>query len=370
MREESIRHIAGLLYEGVLSTEDWHGAMDDFNRALGGFKFHQLTVDHQMGTVIDSVASGGIDDAEAVATYEQHYAMTDERLPVVMGLRQGQAMLDHEHFSAREMSRSAIYAEWLASLGMKHTMVLMQRVEGRVQEYVGFMRHVDQRPFGDADRYFAQQLMPDLLRASRLRAQAQPLARQAALGLAALDTLSQCIVVVDAQCRVHHANAAAERLLAQRGPMSVRHRQLQCNEGASQARWQALVAAACASGGAAAAGGIHPVGGPPYLVVTVLPLKASHRAALRQVPMALVLLVDPETPGGLTPGLLADMLGLSPAEARLALLLASGKTVKDFAAIQGCTWNTARSHLTNLLGKTGCRRQVELVGLLQALRVA
>ena len=112
------------------------------------------------------------------------------------------------------------------------------------------------------------------------------------------------------------------------------------------------------------------MGGPPHLVVTVLPLKASHRAALRQVPMALVLLVDPEAPGGLTPGLLVDMLGLSPAEARLALLLASGKTVKDFAAIQGCTWNTARSHLANLLGKTGCRRQVELVGLLQALRVA
>ncbi len=361
--------IAGLLYDGVLSPEDWHGAMDVFNRAVGGFKFHQLAVDHQLGMVIDSVASAGVDDAEAVATYEQQYAMTDERLPVVMGLRQGQTMVDHEHFSARDMSHSAIYAEWLAQLGMKHTMVLMQRVDGPVQEYVGFMRHVDQRPFGDADRRFAQQLMPDLLRATRLRAQAKPLARQAALGLAALDALPQGIAVVDAQGRMHHANAAAGRLFAQSGPMKVRHGLLQCVDGASQARWQALVAAACAIAGPSAAGAIRPVGGVPHLVVTVLPLKASHIAALRQVPMALVLLVDPEAPVGLTPGLLADMLGLSPTEARLALLLASGKTVKDFAAIQGCTWNTARSHLANLLGKTGCRRQVELVGLLQALRV-
>ena len=370
MREEARARIAGLLYDGVLSPEDWHGALEAINGAVSGFKFHQLAVDHQQGTVVDSVASAGVEDEEAISTYIQHYAMTDERLPVVMGLRQGQVMLDHQYFSALDMSRSAIYAEWLASLGMKHTMVLMQRVEGPVQEYVGFMRHVDQRPFGDADRRFALQLMPDLLRATRLRAQAKPLARQAALGLAALDALPQGIAVVDAQGRMQHGNAAAGRLLARRGPMQVRHGRLQCTDGASQTRWQALVAAACAIGGPAAAGAIRPVGGPPHLVVTVLPLKASHRAALRQVPMALVLLVDPEAPGGLTPGLLADMLGLSPAEARLALLLASGKTVKDFAAIQGCTWNTARSHLANLLGKTGCRRQVELVGLLQALRVA
>jgi len=363
--------IAGLLYDGVLSPSDWYSAMDAFNRAVGGFKFHQLAVDHQLGTITDSVASGGADDAEAVATYERHYAMTDERLPVVMGLRQGEFMLDHEHFSARDMSRSAIYAEWLASLGMKHTMVLMQRVDGPLQQYVGFMRHVDQRPFGEADRRLAQQLMPDLLRAARLRAQARPLARQAALGVAALDTLPQGVAVVDAQGRIHHANAAAGRLLAQFGSMSVRHGRLQCRDGASQARWQALVAAACGGGveTVAAAGAMQPAGGLQRLVVTVLPLKAHHVVALRQEPMALVVLADPDAPCGLTPGLLADMLGLSPTEARLALLLTSGKTVKDFAAIQGCTVNTARAHLAHLLHKTGCRRQVELVRLLQSLRM-
>ncbi len=50
------------------------------------------------------------------------------------------------------------------------------------------------------------------------------------------------------------------------------------------------------------------------------------------------------------------MLGLLPTEARLALLLASGKTVKDFVAIEGVSWHTARSHLKNILRKTGCHR--------------
>ena len=320
-----IRAIAGRLYDGVLSPDDWYGGMEDFNQAVGGFKFHQLTVDHQLGAIMDSVASAVQEDVVAVETYELHYAMRDERLAVVMGLRQGQTMLDHEHFSAREMSRSAIYAEWLVSLGMKHIMVLMQRVEGAVQEYMGFMRHVDQRPFGEGDRLLAQQLMPDLLRATRLRAQAIPLARQASLGLAALDALPQGIVVVDAQCRVHHANAAVDRLCAQNGPIKVRHGRMHWRDGACDARWRALVAAAC-NRAAPSAGAIRLETGPMRLVATVLPLKADHPAAPQQLPMALVVLVDPDAPRGLTPDLLAEMLGLSPTEARLALLLASGKS--------------------------------------------
>ena len=85
--------------------------------------------------------------------------------------------------------------------------------------------------------------------------------------------------------------------------------------------------------------------------------------------MALVVLVDPASACGLNASLLADMLSLSPTEARLVLLLASGKTVKDFAAIEGMSWHTARSHTKNLLRKTGCRRQLELVALLQSLRI-
>ncbi|WP_423458281.1 helix-turn-helix transcriptional regulator [Ottowia sp. VDI28] len=59
----------------------------------------------------------------------------------------------------------------------------------------------------------------------------------------------------------------------------------------------------------------------------------------------------------------AAALNLTETEARLALTIAVGKTIKEFAKAQGCTWHTARTHARNLLLKTGCHRQVE-VGLL------
>ena len=62
---------------------------------------------------------------------------------------------------------------------------------------------------------------------------------------------------------------------------------------------------------------------------------------------------------------LAMLLGLTDTEARLAL--ARGQSVKGFAAAQGCTWHTARTHSRNLLRKTGLHRQADLAGLVQSL---
>ncbi len=207
------------------------------------------------------------------------------------------------------------------------------------------------------------------MRAARLRARTIQLAQQAALGLAALDALPQAIALVDAHCRIQHCNAAADRLLCTPGAMHVRHGRLQCDESAAQARWQCIVAAACMRQGTGMAGTLMAKSGTRGLVVTVLPIHAHHPAAFIETPLALVVLHDPDAPQGMDPRLIADMLGLSPTETRLALMIASGKTIKDFAAAEGVSWHTARTHIKNLLRKTGCRRQMEIAALLRSLRM-
>ena len=366
--QERARRIAGLLYDGVLSPQDWHAGMAAFNATVGGFNFHQLTVDLQHGTVLESIASIGPGNEKAVEDYDRHFALIDERVPIAMRLGQGQVMLDHEHFSERDMSRSALYVDCLAPQGMKYTMGLMLRVDGSVQQYVGFMRASDQKPFGNEEREFALQLVPEAIRASHLRARAGQLARHAALGLAALDTLPQAIAVVDAQCRIQYSNPAADRLLARPGAMSVRHGRLSCEGGHAQAHWQCIVAAACARQGPGMAGALRSASGARTLVVTVLPIHPHHPLAVHQAPLALAVLHDPAAPGGLDPRLIGAMLSLSPTETRLALLLAAGRSVKEFAATEGMSWHTARSHMKNVLRKSGCRRQMELAALLQSLR--
>ena len=364
---DQVRRIAGRLYDGVLSPQDWYDGLAACGSALGAGNFHHLTVDVQRGVVAESLAS--LNDAKALETYANHFAMIDERFPVAMRLGEGQVMLDHEHFSERHMSRSAVYVDCLAPQGMKYTMGLKVRVQGSVQQYVGFMRQADQAHFTEDDRQLALQLLPDMVRATGLRTAARELAQQAQWGSAALDALPQSVLVVDAQLRIGYCNPAAERLLAGTEALAQRHGSLRCLDGAAQAQLQLHVAKACGWHGPGCAGVQALAWQRRRLTLTVLPLKASHAAAAAwQAPAALVLVADPASPGGLSSRAVEQMLGLSPAEARLALLLAAGKTVKEFAAAEGVSWHTARTHLKNAMRKTACHRQLELVGLLQSLR--
>ncbi|MDZ4354867.1 MAG: helix-turn-helix transcriptional regulator, partial [Variovorax sp.] len=138
---------------------------------------------------------------------------------------------------------------------------------------------------------------------------------------------------------------------------------------ALQSAFEQRVREACAPAGGARAGVLHlPVAG-GVVRITVLPLKPSHPlAVLRQRHRALVVFAHPAEAAVTDPRQMESLLGLSPTEARLALLIASGKTVKDFAAAQQCSEHTARSHLRNVMRKTDCHRQAELVLLVQSLR--
>ena len=361
--------IAGLFYDGVLQPQAWHAAMDAMCTRLQAGVFHSFTLDESSAPTPQSVANleqfGLL--ARHMAEYETQHAGNDPRLAATLRIAPGNVMLDHEHFSAREALRNPVYADWLIPLGLKHTAGTVVRVEGSARDFISFMRPRDAKPYSADDKRFIERLVPDIARAAKLRARMLTLSCHATLGMAALDRLRPCIVVVDTQCRIHHANTAAERLLALPGVLGARHGRLRCTLGAEHERLQQLVHGACAT--PARAGALALADGAQRLVATVLPLQASHTwASPCQAPMALVVVALPGIASSLDPRLAGDMLGLSPTETRLALLLASGKTVKEFAAIEGISWHTARSHLKNLMRKTGCHRQAELVQLLQSLQ--
>lgn len=62
-----------------------------------------------------------------------------------------------------------------------------------------------------------------------------------------------------------------------------------------------------------------------------------------------------------------SLFDLTPAEARVARSLASGKTVEDIASDGGVSLNTVRTHVRGVLAKTGCDRQAEVVALLTGI---
>jgi DNA-binding CsgD family transcriptional regulator len=59
--------------------------------------------------------------------------------------------------------------------------------------------------------------------------------------------------------------------------------------------------------------------------------------------------------------LLRSHFGLTPAEARLALHLVAGETLRSAEVKLSISYETARTHLKNIFDKTGTSRQAELV---------
>ncbi len=65
--------------------------------------------------------------------------------------------------------------------------------------------------------------------------------------------------------------------------------------------------------------------------------------------------------------LLRSLFDLTPSEARVARGLALGKTLDEIAASGGVAISTVRSQLRQVLDKTGCARQAEVVSLLASI---
>ncbi len=104
-------------------------------------------------------------------------------------------------------------------------------------------------------------------------------------------------------------------------------------------------------------------GGPPFQV-RVTPFSAHELLGVRTEPMAMIFVHDPEVRVEPQEPVLMQLYGLTKAEARLAAILADGKSLEESCQILGITDNTARTHLKHVFSKTGTHRQGELVKLI------
>lgn len=177
---------------------------------------------------------------------------------------------------------------------------------------------------------------------------------EAALG--ALDRLRLGVILLDARGRIAHENASARGLLdakdgLSRGPAGV----LTLHAAAGPQPAADLFAPA--TGGALGCPR-RPPRRPLSVMAGTLP------GAGRD--LRVVFVADPEQEPGLDEATLQRLHGLTPAEARLALLLVRGLGLDEAAAELGVGLSTARTHLKRCFAKTATSRQSELVLLLSS----
>ncbi len=165
-------------------------------------------------------------------------------------------------------------------------------------------------------------------------------------------------------------NRAAEQLLAEDSSLQAGPDGLLVERTAECARLKQLVAQAtdCSAGAEPGLSGVLTVSrqddSPLQLLVT--PVRGFDLDGSRPV-RAVVFAGDPAQGSRPTNDTLRILFGLTPAECRLAMLLADGHSLTAITEMIGVSRNTVKSQLSSIYGKTGTSRQAQLVRLLLQL---
>jgi DNA-binding CsgD family transcriptional regulator len=223
---------------------------------------------------------------------------------------------------------------------------------------------VQGQAYTQADRRRAALFLPHLQRALEVGQRLASVGQVAALE--ALDRLDTGILVMTRTRRVVHANRLAEEILRAAPEIGARDGQVFIRDVALQDRFARMVRA-CVETAAGrperpdAALSIPRAGRLP-LMLAVAPLRPTDVLGASH-PFALVFLRDPEHPTLAAQGL-RDLFGLTRTEAAIASDLGAGRSLDDIAHRRGIGLVTVRSHLKQILAKTGTNRQAEAAALL------
>ncbi len=362
------------LYVAAAEPDEWTAALEHLADYIGGsgamLVFNDL--DNNTGFLI--TARLREDLGQVYVRDHIHNPVTQAMVQQVAG-----TPVVASHLTGRErLSRSALHADILAPQRITDLLCLAQSSFSRQGTSGGIAVTIDQRQ--------SEHLVPLTSRLTRL---APHLARAVDLSLAisqahaqfgAVATLIQAMpnaaLLLDGQARVLLANDTATRLL-------------ETNDGVSLGAGGRLVASLVQERGRmekAVAGALNemaarrlavpsavsvarPSGQPGYLVhITVLPPNASAlRAMVAREARLLIEIIDPGAPLAAAAQRIKSVFTLTWAEARVAVLVGSGRSVPETAAALGIGASTVKTHLARCFDKTGVRSQVALARLLAAL---
>ena len=367
-RRDPFERLLAALQDAALDDARWPAAarrIDEACGATGGSIIVGEGVGEDARVAFAAFYRRGERRPDLERDYYENYFHQDERVPRLRQLREGKLVRVADLFSAAERQTSATWNEALPRAGTRNGLnVRLRGLHGLRVTWV-----VADPVAGDWETgriRMIRRLLPHLRNFVHVR---QALAGAEALGSSfthLLDNARLGVIHLDRRGRIVEANDRARHLLRRGNGLWEQGGFLRARSPADDARLRRLVAAALPSLGGQAASGSMPVrhASPvPELTLHV------HPVTVRQMDFgapdvgALVLVDGLDRPWRLEAGQVGSVLGLSPAESRVAVGLAEGKTVPDIAAASGRAAGTVRIHLKRIHRKLGVSRRADLVRL-------
>lgn len=363
---EAFSRLTATIHEFALTPGGWGTIVNAITSEIGG-SIGGFVMDDQRRGVTIAISTG---DPEAARTYQDYYGRIDPIVPALGRFPPGTVVHDAMIMPLDEIHRTEFYNDWIRpqggfgscrsvplSSGQTFSAFLLSPLlgpgaENRLQVHASLLPH----------------LVPHLQVAVRVTQLVGAATDERDLWHRLLDRLERPVCLLASDGRVVHANAAAERLLRERDGVTVVRGLLEASLLRETLAIRRIIGRAAAadlpSGGSCA---VTRPSGRGRLVLTATPVPREQRREADGRFAVAIFFAAPSPASSAKQKLLADIYGLTPTEARLAQIIATGVGVKEAARALKISPSTARTHLLRIFQKTEVSRQAELAHVVTEL---
>ncbi|WP_156839603.1 helix-turn-helix transcriptional regulator [Novosphingobium aquimarinum] len=344
--------VLAALFSSLLDKEPWSAFLDRLrHEAQASYATLILTprTAEQPGMILTPGAdpSVGADYASRLFTIDPF-----------TGLPEGQVASFREFVSEEALQRNPAFRDFMSSLEVLGVDI---DLPDRLQLRLRLTRAVHEPPFAREDIERLQQLVPHVRIALQLFERLSSVETEQQIYAGAVAQMAIGVVILNREGKAMRLNSQASAILAKSDGISLRNdtvmfenadlgRQLRARLADTQ-NTEPLTLRIDRPSGA----------GDLLLVISRAP--GPDHVAAGVGPAAVLFLTDPTDTPPIAAEALRDLLGLTPGEAEVAARLADGLSLAEVADRLGISPNTVRAHLRSIFGKTGVKRQSQLIQL-------
>jgi DNA-binding CsgD family transcriptional regulator/GAF domain-containing protein len=376
--DNELNNLIGLIYQGPLESQPWQSALPVLRRALDaqvaslvlrpptagdeGVILNSLRPDANKSQGEDSLADP--DDWELKIYREEFFA-----LDPFLNLPPGQVIALEDILNDAELVASDYYLHYLKPINLFRILGVDAVEPGGMLARLRFSRRRSEAGFSPRERALLETITPHLQRAIQIYAQLNRTRSERDLYAGAVDQLSVATIILDEQARLLNTNAIAKAMLEQADGISLRGEYLHISGRDTNSRLQSAVKTIIAAQQKRETSVVRALSVPRSgdrsdLGLVVRPVPASQWSEGQSSPCAAIFISDPDLQEHASQAVLGELLGLTPAESNLAILLARGLSLTESSEAQNISLHTARAQLKSIFSKTGVSRQAELVRLI------
>lgn len=370
--------LVGLIYQGAIEPQPWQSALPVLRQALDA-QVASLVLRPpaagDKGVILNSLRPEGTgaplhadladtDDWELKIYREEFFA-----LDPFLNLPLGQVIALEDILPDEELVASDYYLHYLKPIDLFRILGVDTQEPGGMLARLRFSRRRSEPCFSPRDRELLEYIAPHLQRAIQIYAKLNRTTSERDLYAGAVDQLSVATIILDEQGQLLNTNAIAKAMLEEGDGIGLKGPHLHVNGRDTNIRLQAALRAVISAQQNRETSVVRalsvPRGGDRSdLGLVIRPVPTSQWSEGQSSPCAAVFISDPDMHDSASQHVLGELLGLSPAEANLAILLTRGLSLAEASETQNISQHTARAQLKSIFAKTGVSRQAELVRLI------